>query len=229
MSKLLDRIADAGGILHVLLAFSGYVFLVAPHLPSSLEEPQAVLAHLQAHPPTTAFWTGLWLEGAGMAALVLLAARLASRIRGEARWWLPSAVVGLAAAALTVKVGSFAPALAALEVGRSDAGTVTALLTVNDAAVGVAAALDGAFVLLLGLGAASARALPRWLSALTVVAGLGLLAATAVPLLAAAELLFFVWLLVVSGWLLLRGGRTQLPRDHGPVTTRDGGSAVPAP
>ena len=209
MSKVLDRVADAGGILHVLLAFSGYAFLVAPHLPASLDEPDAVLAHLHAHPPTTAFWAGLWLEGAGFAALVLLAARLASRIRGaEPGWWLPSAVLGVAVAAFTVKVGSFAPGLAALQVHRFDAPTVTALLSANDAAVGVTAALDGAFVVLLGLGALAVRALPRWLSALTVAAGLALLAATAVPLLAAAELLFLVWLLAASGWLLARGSRT---------------------
>jgi hypothetical protein len=80
-------------------------------------------------------------------------------------------------------------------------------LTVNDAAVAVTTALDGAFVVLLGLGAVATRSLPRWLSVLTVVAGIALLAATAVPAIAIVELLFLVWLLVVSGWLLARGSR----------------------
>lgn len=212
MSKLLDRIADAGGILHVLLVFGGFAFLVAPHMPESLDSPEAVLAHLEAHPPTTAFWAGMWLEGAGLLALVLLAARIASRIRHlQPGWWLPSAAVGLAVAGVTVKVGSFAPGLAALETDRFDAATVTALLSVNDAAVGVGAALDGAFVLLLGLGAVAVRALPRWLSASTVAAGLAVLVATAVPVVGVLHLASYVWLLVVSGWLLVRGGRTTAP------------------
>lgn len=211
MSKVLDRVADAGGILHVLLVFGGFAFLVAPHMPGSLDAPDAALAHLQAHPPTTAFWAGMWLEGAGLAALVLLAARLASRLRtGQPGWWLPSAALGLAVAAFAVKVGSFAPGLAALEIERFDARTVTALLSVNDAAVGVSAALDGAFVLLMGLGAVAVRALPRWLSWLTVVAGAGVLLGTAVPDLGALHLLLYVWLLVVSGWLLARGSRAPV-------------------
>lgn len=208
MSKALDRVADAGGILHVLLVFGGYVFLVAPLMPQSLDSPDAALAHLRAHPPTAAFWAGIWLEGAGLLALVLLAARVAARIRTAGPgWWLPASAVGVAVAAVTVKVGSFAPGLAALEVDRFDAGTVTALLSINDAAVPVAAALDGTFVLLLGLGASAVRALPRWLATATVVAGLGQLLSVAVPALDSLQLLFLVWLLAISGWLLLRGSR----------------------
>jgi hypothetical protein len=212
VSKVLDRIADAGGILHVLLVFGGFAFLVAPHMPESLDSPDAAFAHLQSHPPTTAFWAGLWLEGAGLLMLVLLAARIASRIRAaQPGWWLPAAAVGLAVAGVTIKVGSFAPALAALEIDRFDAVTVTALLSINDASVGVAGALDGAFVLLLGLGAAAVPVLPRWLGALTLVAGLAQLGSVAVPALDSLQLVFYVWLLTVSGWLLARGSRTPAP------------------
>jgi hypothetical protein len=209
MSKVLDRVADAGGILYVLLVFGGFAFLVAPNMPESLDSPDAALAHLEAHPPTASFWAGIWLEGAGLVALVLLATRAGSRIRvAQPGWWLPPAVVGLAVAALTVKIGSFAPGLAALETDRLDAVTVTALLGINDAAVPVATALDGAFVLLLGLGAMAVRALPRWLSLLTAVTGSTQLLAVAVPALDVLQILFFVWALVVSGWLLVRGDRT---------------------
>ena len=225
MSKVLDRIADAGGILYVLLVFGGYVFLVAPHMPESLDSPDVALAHLQSHPPTTAFWAGLWLEAAGLLMLVLLAARIASRIRGaHPGWWLPSAALGIAVTGVTVKVGSFAPALAALETDRLDATTVTALLSINDASVGVAGALDGAFVLLLGLGALAVRALPRWLAALTLVAGLAQLASIAFPALGSLQLVLFVWLLAVSGWLLVRGARMPAVPAAGPLT----GAGVPA-
>jgi hypothetical protein len=209
VSKVLDRVADAGGILHVLLGFGGFAFLVAPHMPASLDDPTAALAHLQAHPPTAGFWAGIWLEGAGLVMLVLLAARIASRIRAaQPGWWLPTAAVGLAVAGVAVKVGSFAPGLAAWDIDRFDAVTVTSLLSVNDASVGVAGALDGAFVLLLGLGAAAVRALPRWLAALTLVAGIAQLASLAVPALDLLQLVFFVWLLTASAWLLARGHRT---------------------
>jgi hypothetical protein len=169
-----------------------------------------VLAHLAAHPPTAGLYAGLWLEAAGLAVLVLFAARLASRI-GAARpgWWLPSTLVGLAVAAFAVKVGSFAPGLAALETEPFDAGTVTALLTVNDAAVEVTRALDGAFVLLLGLGAVAVGGLPRWLGGATVVTGAAQLASVAVPVFGVLSLLLFGWALVASGWLLTRGTRTS--------------------
>ena len=209
MSKILDRVADAGGILHVVLVAVGYIVLVSPFLPETLDSPEAVHAHLSANPPTIAFWAGAWLEAAGLAALVLLAARLAGRIRAvRPADWLPTAAVGFAVAGFTVKVGAFAPAMAALEVSRFDAGTVTALLSINDAAAGVAWALDGAFVLLLGLGALWARALPGWLAALTVAAGAAQLVGVAVPaLFGVLQFAYLAWLLVVSGWLLLRGVR----------------------
>ena len=140
MSKILDRVADAGGILYVLLVFGGFVVLVAPHMPESLDSPEAALAHLEAHPPTTAFWAGIWLEGAGLPDA--RAARRPARVPDPARaarLVAAAAAVGLAVAGVTVKVGSFAPGLAALEVDRFDAATVTALLSINDASVGVAA------------------------------------------------------------------------------------------
>jgi hypothetical protein len=61
---------------------------------------------------------------------------------------------------------------------------------------------------LLGLGGLAARTLPRWLSWLTVGAGLGQLLSVAVPALDVLQLLFYVWCLAVSGWLLARGSRT---------------------
>ena len=217
MTKVLDRVADAGGILYVLLVFGGFVLLVAPHMPESLDSPDAALAHLQAHPPTAAFWAGVWMEGFGLAALLLLAARVASRIRSaQPGWWLPSAAVGLAVAGFTVKVGSFAPGLAALDLDRFDATAVVTLLSINDVAVPVTQAIDGGFVVLLGLGALAVGALPRWLSALTFVAGVALVVAVAVPALDSLQLPFFAWALTASGWLLIRGTRTPA-RDPEPA------------
>jgi len=209
--KILDRIADAGGILFVLLVGVGYVAFVSPSMPESLAVPADVATHLRDHPPTTTFWLGVWMEAVGLVALVLLAARLAARIRVAApASWVPSAVVGLAVAGMAVKLSSFAPALAALHVDRYDAGVLTALLDINDAAFDLAWALDGAFVLLLGLGALAVRALPRWLAAWGAAAGTAVLIGIAVPgLFDTLQLVFLVWLLAASGWQLVRGSRTS--------------------
>jgi hypothetical protein len=217
VSKVLDRVADAGGILYVLLVGVGFAVLVAPFLPEPSAAPEAVVAHLEAHPPTTALWAGLWLEAAGLLALVLLVARLAARLRAaDPGSWVGSAAVGLAVAGFTVKVASFAPALVALDVDRYDAGTVAALLALNSAAVDPAWALDGACVLLLGLGALATGALPRWLAGFAAAAGLAVLTGIAVPATSGVlQLLFLLWLPVVSGWLLVRGSRTT------PATPRE--------
>lgn len=219
MPKLLDRVADAGGILYFVLVAVGFIVLASPYLPESLESPDAVVAHLEAHPPTTALWAGLWLEGLGLAALVLLAARLAGRIRAaQPTSWVPSAAVGLAVAGFTVKVASFAPGIAALDVDRYDAGTVTALLAVNDAAFDLSWAIDGGFALVLGLGLLAARAVPAWLGGLTAAAGVAVLVGIAVPAtFDLLQLVFLVWVLTVSGWLLARGDRTPAGGSREPV------------
>ena len=153
MSKVLDRVADAGGILYVLLVFGGYVFLVAPFMPESLDSPDAALAHLQAHPPTTAFWAGIWLEGAGLAVLVLFAARIASRIRAaQPGWWLP---LGGARARRRRSRSRSARSRPGWRRWRSTGSTPDGHRPAEHQRRGGRRerALDGAFVLLLGLGA----------------------------------------------------------------------------
>jgi hypothetical protein len=211
VSKALNRVADAGGVLYFVLIAVGFIVLASSYLPESLDSPEAVVAHLEAHPPTTALWVGLWLEGAGLAALVLMVARLAGRIRAvEPASWVPSAAVGFAVAAFTVKVASFGPAIAALDVERYDAQTVTALLSINDSAYDLSWAIDGAFLLLLGLGALATRALPGWLGGMTVLAALTVVVSLAVPAtFDALQFVFLIWVLTTSGWLLFRGERVQ--------------------
>ena len=126
--------------------------------------------------------------------------------------------MGLAVAGVTVKVGSFAPGLAALEIDRFDAATVTALLSINDArsvwrprSTGRSPCCSASALLATG-------ALPRWLSVFTAVAGAGMLLATAVPALDSLQLLFYVWALTVSGWLLVRADRGTADRIAGPVS-----------
>lgn len=213
MSRTLDRIADAGGPLYVVLAGVGYGVFVAPALPDPGAAPAAMLRQLRDHPVGTTFWSGVGLESAGLLLLLLFTIRIAGRIRGaDPSGWQPMAIAALAATALAVKVASFAPVLAAVHVGRYDASTVAALFGTNDMADYVSSAVDAVVVLLAGLAAWPARALPRWLAGGAVVAGAAVLLGLAVPgLFDSLQLLMFLWLVVTSGWLLLRGGRSGAP------------------
>jgi hypothetical protein len=181
-----------------------------------------VQAYLAAHPPTAGFWLGAWMEGAALVAFLLLATRLASRLRAaDPAGWLPSAVLALAVTSCAINLGSFAPSLAALHVDRYDARTVTALLDINAAAFNISWALNGAFALLLVIGTLATRALPRWLAGLGAVAGAGVMFGMAAP--TAFDMMqrvFLIWLLATSGWLLVRGSRrpaTAVPT-HVPAT-----------
>ena len=209
MSRVLDRIADTGGALYVVLASVGYLVFVAPTVPQSLTSPGRVLAQLRDHPPGTAFWVGVALESLGLVCLLLFAARLAGRIRlAQPAGWMAGAVLGLAIASMAVKFASFAPALAALHDARYDASTVTALIDSNDISDVISNALDGGFALLTGVAALATRALPRWLGAAGVVAGLAILLGVAVPgLFDSLQMLLFLWLVTTSVWLLARGSR----------------------
>jgi hypothetical protein len=227
LSRVLDRTADAGGILYLLLAGVGYGVFVSASMPQELASPPAVLAYLHNHPPGTAFWVGVGMEAAGLLFLLLFAARLAGRIRtADPAGWIGSAVLGLAVAAFAVKLASFAPALAALHAGRYDAGTVTALLDSNNVSDYVSSAIDGTFVVLAGLGALTVGALPRWLAASGVVAGVATIVGVAVPdAFDSVQLLLFLWLVTTSVWLLARGRRTAPAPRPLPSPT---GESVPA-
>ncbi|MBA2444519.1 MAG: hypothetical protein H0V49_04220, partial [Nocardioidaceae bacterium] len=118
-------------------------------------------------------------------------------------------VVSLAVLSAAVKVASFRPALVArLHTDRYDAGTVTALFDLNEAAYGLSWALDGLFVLLLGIAALVAGTMPQWLAGWAVVSGVALEVGIAVPAaFNTLQLIFIVWLVVASGWALRDGTR----------------------
>ena len=209
MSRVLDRVADAGGFLYLVLASVGYAVFVSPAVPQSLTSPSAVLAQLRDQPPGAAFWIGVGMESVGLVCLLLFAARLAGRIRlADPAGWIAGAVLGLAVASITVKLGSFGLVLTALNATRYDAGTVTALIDTNQVTDTVANAVDATFVLLTGLAALGTRVLPRWLGIAGAFAGLAVLIGVAVPgLFDSLQLAMFLWLVAASGWLVLRGTR----------------------
>ncbi|MGZ4617271.1 MAG: hypothetical protein ACXV5Q_01285 [Frankiaceae bacterium] len=210
MIRALDRLADAGGLLYVVLAGVGYGALVAPSLPDMNASPAAMRAHLLAHPVGASFWTGVALESAGLFLLLAFAFRVATRIRRFGTdSWLPPAIGGLAVASFTIKVASFATALTAVHAARYGTDSIGALFGVNDVSDTLANAVDATVVLLIGTAAWSFRgALPRWIAGSAVAAGAALLTGVAVPaLFDTLQLLLLLWLVTTSSWLLLRGER----------------------
>ncbi len=211
MSKVLDRIADASGILFLLLVGVGYAAFVAPFSPETLTSPSDVVAFLDSHPVDWRFSVGVAMEFVGLLALVLFATRLAGRIRAATGPdnWMPAAVVSLAVLSAAVKLASFGPGLVARQhTDRYDAGTVTALFDLNEAAYDLSWALDGAFVLFLGVAALAAGSMPRWLAGWAVIAGVAIELGLAVPaMFDNLQLIFLLWLVVASSWALRDGIR----------------------
>jgi hypothetical protein len=224
MSTILDRIADASGIIFLLLVGVGYAVLVAPFSPQSLVSPAEVVTFLHTHPLDWRFPLGLAMELIGLLALVVFAARLAGRIRAVSRpeSWTPAAVVAFAVLSAAVKVASFGPALVARKHTDSyDSGAITALFDLNEAAYDLSWALDGIFAIMLGLAALAARAMPRWLAAWAIVAGAAIEVGLAVPaLFNNLQIAFLLWLVASSGWALRDGLRPA------PVSRQDATAAV---
>ena len=224
MSTILDRIADASGIIFLLLVGVGYAVFVAPFSPQSLGSPAEVVTFLDTHPLDWRFPVGVAMELIGLLALVVFAARLAGRIRAVSGpgSWTPAAVVAFAVLSAAVKVASFGPALVARQhTQRYDSGTITALFDLNEAAYDLSWALDGIFVIMLGLAALAAGAMPRWLAAWAIIAGAGIEVGLAVPaLFNNLQLIFLVWLVAGSGWALRDGLRPA------PVARQDAPAAA---
>ena len=217
MSKVLDRVADASGLAFLLLVGVGYAVFVAPFSPPSLESPDAVVQFLESHPVDWRLGVGVAMEFVGLLALVVFAARLAGRMRALDRpdGWIAPAVLAMAALSAAVKVASFGPGLVGRHhYERYDAGTVTAMFDLNEAAYDLSWALDGFFMLLLGVAALALGSMPRWLATWALVAGAAIEVGIAVPaLFENLQLVFLLWLVVASVWTL----RTATPRTARPA------------
>lgn len=213
MSKVLDRVADASGLVFLVLVGVGYAAFVAPFSPPSLESPDSVVQFLDTHPVDWRFGVGVAMEFVGLLALLVFATRLAGRLRAVDRpeGWAAAAVVAIAALSAAVKVASFGPGLVGRQhYERYDSQTVTAMFDLNEAAYDLSWALDGVFMLLLGVAALALGSMPRWLAGWALVAGAAIEVGIAVPaLFDNLQLAFLLWLVVASVWSL----RTATPTD----------------
>ena len=233
MSTILDRIADASGIMFLLLVGVGYAVFVAPFSPPSLGAPAEVVTFLDTHPLDWRFPVGLAMELIGLLALVVFAARLAGRIRAVTKpeSWTPATVVAFAVLSAAVKIASFGPALIARHhTDRYDSGTITALFDLNEAAYDLSWALDGIFVIMLGLAALAARAMPRWLAGWAIIAGVTIEMGLAVPaLFDNLQLVFLLWLIAASSWAIRDGLRPGPSAQQDATATVSMSPANPAP
>ena len=111
MSKVLDRVADASGLVFLVLVGVGYAAFVAPFSPPSLDSRTSWWSSSDTHPVDWRFRVGLAMEFVGLLALLVFAARLAGRMRAVDRpdSWAAAAVVSIAALSAAVKVASFGP------------------------------------------------------------------------------------------------------------------------
>lgn len=217
LTRTLDRLAALSGALYFVLVLFGFGLAVSSTGGwADTSDPVGAARHLLANRPTGLTWIGLGMESTGLVLLLVFGAYLAAQIRGRepASGWMGLSVLGLAAASVAVKLGSLAPALAAvLHPDRYEPSVIAALIDVNDIAFVVTMGIDGALVLVAGAALLRYDLVARWVSIAGVAAGAAGIASVA---LAAADgplsLPMMLWL-PLAGVALLRRHR----REHTPV------------
>jgi len=144
-----------------------------------------------------------------LTALIPFAAVVSARLRpAEApSGWLSGAALAAGTTAAAIKLGSVAPELAAHNAGvTADSELGTVLSHIADGTTLLSLFPLAAFCAAVAIEALRSRALPRTLAiaaavvAIALIANASLLGTAAVP----AFLLFLLWALVTSGYLLFR-------------------------
>jgi hypothetical protein len=216
ITRTLDRLAALSGALYFVLVLLGFGLAVSSTggWPDT-GDPAGATRHLLANRPTALTWVGLGMESVGLVLLLIFGAYLAAQIRRRepVAGWMGLSVLGLATASVAVKLGSLAPALAAvLHPDRYEPSVIAALIDVNDMAFVITMGLDGALVLIAGAALLRYALVARWVGTVGVAAGAaGIasvgLAATDGPL----ALPMMVWL-PLAGVAMLRRNRVERER-----------------
>jgi hypothetical protein len=174
---------------------------------------EAYARWLEESPAGTAFWAGAYVELLGLLAMVAFVvafwAVLRRHVAGE--WdWLPMLALGAGLVSAAVKLASGPIAATAYDRGAEGLGgdAIAALIEANGWSFVLSFALNGLFLLAAGAAVLISSALPRWLGWLALVFGvvnvLAPLGGLAAP---PAILLFLLWVLLASGFLLLPAPR----------------------
>jgi hypothetical protein len=177
MERAIDQVARFGGLLFGIFAMAGFTLVSTSSYPDPTQPPAEQYAHLLANPPGIQFWAGVGLESLGILLLLTFAIRVA-RITAESnpKSWLPSLAVAAAVTSTAIKVGSFAPALEAINHAQElGADTTVALIGINSIASNVTLGVDAVWLTVTAAALLSATRVPRWLgwTALAAAGGMG--------------------------------------------------------
>lgn len=203
------RIAAAFGLLSVIVMLGGLSVHGYPDIGAT---GKAIELWANTTNPRQ-FTIGIYIESLGGVLSFLFAAWLWSVARDAegGSGWLSTA--GFAAAALHLVGGQVSNGTwwAVLDSGRrgADAQTLAGLRDIAQHTFDLTLGLTGVFLILVGYVLFSTRALPRVIGASAVVLGVGGL----IPGAMEVYLLYFLWTVVVSLYLLIRPGAVAVVRE----------------
>jgi hypothetical protein len=203
------RVAAVLGIFFVVSLLLGNSLSQLDDPPDAGAPADAYAAWLAESPAGAAFWAGAYIELLGLLAMlvfvVALWAVLRRQVAGE--WdWVPTLALAAGLVSAGVKLASGPVALPAYDRGADGLGgeTIAALIESNGWSFVLSFALNGLFLAAAGAAVLLSGALPRWLGWLAVAFGavclLSPLGGLGAP---PAILLFLLWVLLASGFLLL--------------------------
>jgi hypothetical protein len=169
---------------------------------------------LAEHPLSTSDWGVAYFEVIVLCAfLVFFSALWGVLRRAEGEWsWLATAALGAGLVSTTVKLASGPIAIVAFD--RNDGlspDVQTALIESNGWSFVLTFAIDGVFLLCTGALIVATRVLPRWLGWFAIPLGVLCL----LSVLGGYEgfpgiLLFFLWVIVTSVYLIVRPGSPEV-------------------
>ncbi len=219
-SRQLARIGAATGILHVVLGLTGFLIHGYPEIGASPQQ----LSAWASSTSLARFQTGVYIEALGFLLLIPFAAWLYSLLRGtdRATGWMLSTGFGAAVAfvAMTIPINGVWQAM--LQGGQQglDPRVMTAIRDIAQLTFNVSFVFLGLFMLVTGFLSVQTRLLSAFVGWSALLIGAALLVPSVAQV---ASALFWLWVLLVSIYLLVR------PRlgEHAASSGRAAASAAP--
>jgi hypothetical protein len=211
------RVAAALGLLSIILSFVGFVIHGYPAMGASGK----AIVHWATTTDGQRFAFGIYVEALGYLLFLPFAAWLWSVARGAENGWGWLASAGFGAATLYVGISIMDNGIwSSLLDGARHGTDPQTLASIRDIAEYIFLStylFVGLFLVLTGYVLFRIRALPRWMGATAAVIGLGLLVP---PLADFTSLLFWLWTVVVSLYLLARPSAVASVREPSAHRTR---------
>ena len=202
------RVAGIVGLAATIALFVANGLGDSGSQPGAGADPAEWGRYLAAHPLTTFDWSLFYLEVLALCAYLVFYPALWAVLR-EARgeWqWLATAALGAGLVSTAVKLASGPVAVVAYDRNTGLSPDVqTALIESNGWSFVLTFAIDGVFLLCVGALILATNVLPRWLGWVAIPFGVLSIVSVAGRLDGPPGiLLYFVWVLVVSVYLIVR-------------------------